>query len=361
MTICMRLWMGVATSLLMGSIAASAQWLTYPTPGIPRTADGKANFSAPVPRSPDGHPELSGAWNKFSPKYRANIAADLKSEDIQPWARALSEQRVENLGKESMSAKCLPLGPAYTTDADSNGGGMMKIVQTPALMIILNPDLTYRQIFLDGRTHETAPSPSWMGYSVGHWEKDTLVVESYGFNDRTWLDTSGHPHSEALRVTERYRRPDFGHLELEMTLRDPAIYAKPWSVTVKADFAADTDLLEYVCNENDKGHEHWVGKDSDQKNSQLMVAPQILAKYAGTFIEQPKYWRAKPRTVEIVFTNGQLIGQINGGERTQQFARTETIFSGIGGLAFEFTKDGQGAVTGLFVKHVSGDYRFARQ
>ena len=350
----------IVTALLI-SPHVFGQWLTHPTSGIPRTAQGKPDLSAAAPRDANGHPDLSGAWTRFSPRYRANIAADLKADEIQPWARTLSEQRAENLGKESMSAKCLPQGPAYATDADSNGGGMMKFVQTPALIVILNPDLTYRQIFLDGRTLEPAPSPAWMGYSVGHWERDILVVESNGFNDKTWLDTTGHPHTEALRVTERYRRPDFGHLELEMTLQDPAVYSKPWTVTVKADVAADTELLEYVCNENDRGHEHWVGKDSDQKNSQVKIAPEILAKYVGTYLEQPKYWRDKPRTVEIWVSADQLFGQLNGGEKTAQFARSETTFSGVGGLAFEFIKDAKGAATGLYVKHVSGDYRFARQ
>ena len=159
-------------------------------------------------------------------------------------------ERIENIGKDSMLARCLPLGPQYTTDADSTGGGMMKISQTPSLIIILNPDLTYRQIYMDGRPLESSPNPSWMGYSVGHWDGDTLVVESFGFNDRTWLDTSGHPHTEALRMTERYRRRDFGHLDLEVTLQDPAVYSRPWTVAVQAELAADTELLEYVCNEN---------------------------------------------------------------------------------------------------------------
>src|ERR1700704_303705 len=151
------------------SAPLAAQWLTQPTPGIPRTRDGKPNLKAPAPRTPDGKPDLSGLWNKLSPKYARNIAADLKPGEIQPWAQALVDQRKENLGKDYMNVLCVPLGPAYTTDADSTGAEMMKIVQTPSLILILNPDLTYRQIFLDGRALETAPNPSWMAYSVGHW------------------------------------------------------------------------------------------------------------------------------------------------------------------------------------------------
>jgi hypothetical protein len=249
----------------------------------------------------------------------------------------------------------------YATDADSTGGGMMKISQTPALILILNPDLTYRQIYMDGRPLETSPNPTWMGYSVGHWEADTLVVESFGFNDRTWLDSSGHPHTEALRMTERYRRPNFGHLELDVTLQDPAVYAKPWTVSVKAELAGDTELLEYVCNENTRDLEHWVGKASDETKSEVKVAPEILAKYVGTYIEQPKLWRVVPRVAVITLSDGVLFGEMDGRGKERQFARSETGFSGFGGLAIEFVKNSQGVVTDLLVKHVSGDYRFARQ
>ena len=339
----------------------SAQWLNYPTPGMPRTADGKPNLSAPTPRTADGKPDLSGLWTKFS-SYRDNITKDVDPANIQPWAKALVQQRVEDLAKDHMSARCLPLGPGYATDTDGNAGGLMKIVQTPSLILILNPDLTYRQVFMDGRPLETNPiTPSWMGYSVGHWEPDALVVESSGFNERTWLDYNGHPHTEALRMTERYRRRDFGHLEVAVTLQDSAVYAKPWTVTVTAELAADTEVLEYVCNDNDKGQEHWVGKASDQEKYAVKVAPEILAKYVGTYVEQPRYWRSKARTARFTLSDGVLYGQMDGKEKERQFANSETSFSGFGGLAVEFIKNAQGEPTGLFVKHVSGDYRFARQ
>ena len=186
-----------------------------------------------------------------------------------------------------MNVLCVPLGPGYATAADSTGAEMMKIIQTPGLILILNPDLTYRQIFLDGRALETAPNPSWMGYSVGHWDGDTLVVESFGFNDRTWLDHDGHPHTEALRMTERYRRRDFGNLDLDVTLSDPGAYARPWTVSVRAELAADTELIEWVCNEKGSDLQHWVGKASDDKKSEVKVAPAILAKYVGAYEEQP--------------------------------------------------------------------------
>jgi hypothetical protein len=346
----------VATVVLSAPLAA--QWLDQPTPGIPRTPDGKPNLAAPAPRTPDGKPDLSGLWNKISPKYHRNIAADLKPEEIQPWAHALVEQRREDLGREYMNVVCVPLGPGYATSADITGAEMVKIVQTPGLVLMLNPDLTYRQIFLDGRKLESAPNPSWMGYSVGHWERDTLVVESFGFNDRTWLDHDGHPHTEGLRTTERYRRRDFGHLEIEVTLSDAAVYARPWTVAVRAELAADTELIEFVCNENSHALEHWVGKASDERKNEVRVAPEILAKYIGTYEEQRPFWRSAPRVVEITLSDGRLFAEIDGRGKVPLIASSEITFSGLYGLGVEFIRSGSG---GLFVKHVSGDYRFARK
>jgi len=348
----------IAVMTVALSVPLAAQWLNHPTPGIPRTPDGKMNRSAPAPRTPDGKPDLSGLWNKISPKYSRNIAADLKPEDIQPWAKALVEQRTEDLGRDYMNIHCVPLGPGYVTAADSTGAEMMKIVQTPGLIIMLNPDLTYRQIFLDRRALESAPNPTWMGYSVGHWDGDTLVVESFGFNDRTWLDHDGHPHTEALRMTERYRRRNFGSLEIEVTLSDPAVYARPWTVAVKAELAADTEMIEWVCNENSHGAEHLVGKASDDRKDEVRVGAGILAKYVGTYVEQPPLWRTVPRVVEITLTDGKLFGDMDGRGKVPLIASSETAFAGLYGLGVEFIQSGSG---GLFVKHVSGNYRFARK
>jgi len=346
----------VTVALVCAPVAA--QWLNHPTAGIPRTPDGKPNLAAPPPRTPDGKPDLSGLWNKVSPKYSRNIAADLKTEEIQPWARELVEKRREDLGRDYMNVQCVPLGPSYATAADSTGSEMMKIVQTPELIVILNPDLTYRQIFLDGRALESAPNPTWMGYSVGRWDGDALVVESFGFNDRTWLDHDGHPHTEALRVTERYRRRDFGHLELEVTFSDPGSYTRPWTVAVRAELAADTELIEWVCNESNHFVERWVGRASDERKNEIQVASAILARYVGTYEEQPPFWRAAGRVVEITLSNGRLFADMDGRGKVPLIASSETGFTGLYGLGVEFI---QGGVGGLFVKHVSGDYRFARK
>jgi hypothetical protein len=352
----------IAVLVLANAVPVSAQWLNQPTPGIPRTAGGKPNLSAPAPRTPDGHPDFSGLWTRISPKYGRNIAADLAPGDVMPWADALLQQRREDLGKGYMNVLCVPLGPGYVTAADITGAEMMKIIQTPALVVVLNPDLTHRQIFMDGRTLEAEPNPAWMGYSVGRWDGDALVVDSNGYNDRTWLDHDGHPHTEALRITERYRRRDFGHLDVDITIVDPKAYAKPWTVSVKAELAADTEMIEFVCGEkNVTSLEHWVGKASDETKNEAAVAPEMLAKYVGTYDEQPKYWRNEARTVVITVSGGRLFGNLNGQGAVPLVARSTTLFSGLNGLGVEFVAGASGAPSTLFVKHVSGDYKFARR
>jgi len=208
---------------------------------------------------------------------------------------------------------------------------------------------------------ETAPNPSWMGYSVGRWDGDTLVVESFGFNDRTWLDHDGHPHTEALRMTERYHRRDFGDLDLDVTLSDPAAYTKPWTVAVRAELAADTEMIEWVCNERGSGIEHYVGKASDERKSAVRVAPEVLAKYVGTYEEQPKLWRLVPRVVEITLSGDTLFADMDGRGKVPLVAQSETGFSGLYGLGVDFVKGEAGGPAQLYVKHVSGDYRFARK
>ena len=191
----------LAVLLTIGALPA--QWLDHPTPGIPRSADGKQNLSALTPRAPDGKPDLSGIWSMNAGKYTSNITADFKPGEIPSWAEALYKRRREDLGKDSPTAVCLPMGPVINLLPVA----MKKIMQTPGLIAILYEDLTYRQIFLDGRDLPKDPNPSFMGYSVGQWEGDTLVVESNGFKDRTWLDFGGHPHSEELHTTEPHPTP----------------------------------------------------------------------------------------------------------------------------------------------------------
>ena len=335
----------------------AAQWAQYRTPGIPRAADGKPNLTAPAPRTSDGKPDLTGLWAFAADDIAVgNVGlrkpGDLKPADVQPWAQALIQQRAENFGVDNPHFKCLPEGPNYST-----GGDIKRILQTPAMIAILQDDLTFRQIHMDGRSLETDPNPSWMGYSVGRWDGDSLVVESNGYNDRTWL-LGGYPHTEALRVTERFRRPDFGHLEIAVTFQDPKTYNKPWTLPVRAHLAADTELIEAVCNEfSDNGQQHWVGTAADAKKTAVKVAPETLAKYVGVY--KGPYLR-EPRTVEVTFSGGTLSVSVNGGPKRPIVPQSETSFSGTG-LEYRFVRDSYGIATALVETHVSGDYTFARQ
>src|SRR5262249_24256773 len=224
----------ITVVVFLVSVNAQAQWLKQPKAGLPRNADGSPNLTAPAPRTPDGKPDLSGLWRINPGAYGGKLGADLKPEEIKPAADGLYKQRMEDLGKDDPATyKCLPQGPrAFFGGADN---GWARIVQTPALIVILFEDLSYRQVFLDGRTLPIDPNPSFMGYSIGRWDGDTLVVESAGFSDRSWLDFGGHPHTEALTITERFRRRDTGHLELRETFEDPGFYARPWTIALDVD------------------------------------------------------------------------------------------------------------------------------
>ncbi|HEX5229704.1 MAG TPA: hypothetical protein VFW44_18455 [Bryobacteraceae bacterium] len=233
-----------------------AQWLKVPDKSIPRTKDGKPDVSAPAPRQSDGRVDLEGIWIAPGPKYLQNLAADLKPEQVpmQPWAAALTKDRMTgaHAGEES-DANCLPQGVPKINVTPVP----FKIVEEPGEVIILYEAFgIYRQIFTDGRALPKDPNPAWMGYSVGKWEKDSLVVTTSGFNGKAWLDQAGHPQTDDAVVTERFRRPDFGHLTIEVTINDPKAYTRPWTVTEGMNFLADTELLEFICNENNRDIPH---------------------------------------------------------------------------------------------------------
>ena len=237
----------------------AAQWHGYPTPGIPRTADGKPNLSAPAPRTAAGTPDLSGIW--LSSRSRFDLGQGLKTGETVPFTpqgRAIFNERRAHLSKDDPSAKCLPTGlPVRWTLATP-----LKIVQTPTVTLILYESrTTYRQILTDGRPlPETVDWPSWQGFSVGRWEGETFVVQTAGFNGRAWLDQAGYPETEALRLTERFHRRDFGHMDVEMIIDDPKMYTKPWSISAEMIFQPDTELLEFICEENERDSTHLVGK-----------------------------------------------------------------------------------------------------
>ncbi len=261
---------------------ASAQWLNYPAPGTPRTRDGKPNLSAPTPKR-NGKPVLDGVWQVdatplkelkklFGPdvatfdvpgddsglfsKYLFNVLADFKPQDspIRPEAAAIFKDRDKHDSADFPYSKCLPAG----VPMDALLPFPFKIVQTPTLTLMLyESDSSIRQIYTDGRKHTPDPQPTWTGYSVGRWEGDNLVVDTRGFNALGWLDATGTPHSEALRTVERFYRPDFGHLDVRVTLEDPQTFTHPVEIHYTAHLLADSDIQENACAENEKDVRHF--------------------------------------------------------------------------------------------------------
>jgi hypothetical protein len=257
-------------------LCVNAQWAVYRDPTVPRTRDGKPNLSAPAPRL-NGKPDLSGIWQAESapvkeigqfllpgginglgedlpPKYFFNLFADYPpgQEPMRPEIRAQLEKRTP--GPQGPPTLC----PLPSIPLEYLAPAPFKIVQTPRVtMVLYEADTVFRQIFTDGRKLPPDPQPSWLGYSVGRWMGDTFVVETVGFNDKQTLDALGHPRSEALRLTETFRRRDFGHLDVQITVDDPKTYTKPVTILVPHRLLPDTELLESFCNENEKDVPHF--------------------------------------------------------------------------------------------------------
>lgn len=245
-----------------------AQWLDHPAKNIPRAKDGKPVLTAKAPKARDGRPDLSGIWlpdntpglkgtnGEPLPRRFISITFDMKEEDVPFTAAGAAAYRknVAGDGRDDPTSTCHPIGaPAIDTVPIP-----YKIVQTPGLVVILyEGDTVYRQIFTDGRRHAETTIPSFMGYSVGRWEGDTLVVETTGFNDKSWLDRAGHTHSEEMRVIERFHRKDLGHMDLAITIEDPKTFTRPISFVQPNTLTPDGDLLEYFCTDNEQDSAHF--------------------------------------------------------------------------------------------------------
>jgi hypothetical protein len=276
-----RLW----TLALVLSLPAPAQWLNFREPGVPRTPDGKVDLTAPPLKDPSGKPDLSGVWMHETTtvaemrrlygsvideaikinvpgmeigtqhRYSRNILLDFKPEEAMMRPEALERMR-RNPPRPLLTDACTP-GFSFGFPLADLLSEPIKIVQAPKLtMILYEAGNFHRQIYTDGRKlPEEINLPAFYGYSAGHWDGDTLVVETAGFNDKTPLDNMGHPHSEALRTLERFRRRDFGHLDYEITFDDPKMYTKPFTVKIPHDLQADSDVFENYCeNEKDLVH-----------------------------------------------------------------------------------------------------------
>jgi hypothetical protein len=274
----------VALLAMIGAVSPvlSAQWPRFPTPGVPKTPDGKPNLTGPAPRTADGKPDFSGNWIRGdgqlgpagggtlggpAPSFSAgppvttfrDVGANVKDGlPLQPWAAELVKARRAANSKDNPDAHCLPMGIMQF----HNHGQPRKMIQTPGLIVIAyeaNNGLRY--IFMDGRTlPDSDAQPWWYGYSVGRWEGDTLVVESTGFRDDGWLDIIGNPMTEKAKVTERFRRPNYGTLEIDVTIDDPKAYTKPWTVRVNQRITLDSELMEFVCLENQQFESYLKGQ-----------------------------------------------------------------------------------------------------
>jgi hypothetical protein len=330
----------VAMSLVPIALAADAQWLNHPTPNIPRTASGAPDLAAPAPRGGDGHPDLSGPWMGRPALIR------VPEDALMARSKGLIREREENYFRDRPSFQCQPSGP-------ETFGGWRRIIQTPTVIAIAYDTLTYRLIFMDGRTLEADPHRTWMGYSVGRWEGDTLVVDSFGFNDRTWLDARGMPHTEALRTTERYRRPSLGQMQVELTVTDPGAFAKSWTTTYELAFQPDTEMLESLCeNRGD-----WAGRLSDVERDAVAVPLQTLEKYVGVY---SGLWGNRPRTVRVRLDSGVLYANGILDEQVRLIPHSESVFAGTDGLSYAFDPEGNPAAF-MLERHVSGDWRYTRQ
>ncbi len=337
--------------LLASAAPAAAQWLTLPTPNVPRLEDGTVDLSAPVPLTAAGHPDLSGLWRP------GRIQGDLTDQSkYQDWVSALITEREGRYFADDPRFSCLPSGPGNITTA-TNSYGLRRILQHPSMVAMLYNDMTYRQIFTDGRELEPNPLPTWMGYSVGRWDGDTLVVESNGYNGQTWLNR-GLSHTDQLRITERYRRSDFGHIVVDVTYEDPGAFESALHAVIDMEFIADEEMLETVCTEAYGGERSgWTSDVSEVEEASFDIPEDALANYVGTY---RGIYLGNVVTVRVTMENGELYMQRNNAPIAPLISQSESAFIH-GGLGFVFAFDDDGMATEVSEVHVSGAWTFSRE
>jgi hypothetical protein len=344
-------WLLVCAGFILAAgIVLDAQWIKLPTPGLPRLPDGKPNLTAPAPRTPDGKPDFSGLWkNDGGDRYYNDVTVDLQPGDVSASAHALFQKRRLEFGKDSMETLCLPLGPAYL----STRYRMNRIVQTPTLIMMAYDDGMHREIFMDGRSLEPDPNPTWMGYSVGRWDGDVLVVDSNGFTDRSWLDFGGHPHTEDLRITERYTRRDVGRIDVQIAMVDPKLYARPITFSMPMALQADTEMLEGFCENHHKSRERMT---ATRPAEVAQVSAATLSRYVGTYdIEDDgtKY-------VAGVTLEGTALWLDYGGKGKEVLIALSPVRFSWSGSIVEFVAGTDGAMN-MVIQYVENEARGARR
>jgi Domain of unknown function (DUF3471) len=344
------------TALVALCVTASAQWPNHTAPGMPKTADGKPNLSAPAPRMPDGRPDLSGVWqngptglggapssdpNAPPAATFFNIGANMNGGlPLRPWAADLLKQRDAEHSKDNPDAHCLPMGLLQFHEHPQP----RKIVQTRDLIVVIyEANYGLRQIFLDGRPLPgNDPQPWWYGYSVGKWDGDTLVVETTGLRDGGWLDIQGSPLTDQARLTERIRRPNFGTLIVDITMDDPKAYTRPFTVRFTQDLVADGELIEFICNENERSSDHLVGNRTGQGPATFNISAQTFDRYVG------RYRTAEGMVVAITRDGARFYGQMFGLPPFEIFAASEReFFLTAFDARMTFEVDGGGRATAL--------------
>lgn len=354
--------LSITALLILCSSPLHAQWFDWRSPLVPRTEDGRADMSTPAPRTADGRVDLSGLW--VPEDARGSLFDESK---IRGWALDVMAEAERQFYANDPRFHCLPSGPsAYP--AGASVGGMRRIVQHPELIAVLNSDMTYRQIFMDGRELEPEPLvPTWLGYSVGRWEGDTLVVESNGYSDKTWLTREGLPHTEQLRITERYTRHDYGHMTLEITYEDPGTFTEPVHATVDLGLRPDGALLEIICNESETGRRHYSGHLEQSEEKVVEVPEEILRRYVGVY---RGVWLGNTITATVTLEDGDLYvtrsprysdtgGNVDS-DTSRLIPQSENAFDSSFGLGWVFNVDDDGEVESVSEVHVSGAWIFPR-
>jgi len=354
-----------AAALAALSAPVSAQWPSHPTAGVPKTADGKPNLSAPAPRTPDGKPDFSGLWqNAFgiggpptadpnAPPAATffNIGAGFKEGlPLRPWAAQLLKQRRDDNDKDNPDAHCLPMGLLQFHEHPQP----RKIVQAPGLIVIVyEANYGLRQIFMDGRPlPNNDPQPWWYGYSVGKWDGDTLVVETTGLRDGGWLDIWGSPLTDQAKITERFRRTNFGTLVVDVTIDDPKAYTKPFTVRFTQSLMLDTELIEFICNENEQSSQHLLGRDNAPKA--FTLSNTVFDRYVG------RYRGAGGAIITVTRDGSRFMVQIAGQPPFEIFASSEReFFLNSFDARVTFEVDGSGRATAI-VMNTGTDQRGAR-